>query len=53
MVVSEKKKHYEGVVEIFAHYTLSDLTLEMKLNVAGISLPTVVLMLTFVSQSHV
>lgn len=28
-------------------------TLEMKLNVAGIMLPTVVLMPTFVSQSHV
>lgn len=52
MVVSEKKnekKLYEGVVEIFAHYTLSDLTLETRLTVAGISLPTVVL--TFVSQS--
>lgn len=41
MVVSERKKLYEGVVEMFAHYTTSDLTLEMKLNVAGISLPTV------------
>lgn len=48
-----KKKLYEGVVEIVAHYSLRDLTLEMKLNVAGIMLPTVVLMLTFVSQSHV
>lgn len=36
-------------MEIFAHYTLSDLTLETRLTVAGISLPTVVL--TFVSQS--
>lgn len=52
----EKKKLYEGVVEIFAHYTCSDLTLEMKLSVAGIIQPTVVLMLTCVSQwclSHV
>lgn len=40
-------------MEIFAHYTLRDLSLEMKPNVAGIILPTVVLMLTFVSQSHV
>lgn len=41
----------EGVVEMFAHYTLCDLTLEIKLGVAGISLLTAVLMLTFVSQS--
>lgn len=47
----KKKKLYEGVVESFAHYNLSDLTLEMKLNVAGISLPPIVLMLTFVSWS--
>lgn len=53
MVAFEEKKNnlYEGVVESFAHYNLSDLTLEMKLNVAGISLPPIVLMLTFVSWS--
>lgn len=40
-------------MEILTHYTLTDLTLEMKLNVTGISLPTVVLMLMCVSQFHV
>lgn len=48
-----KEKFYEGVVEIIAHYSRSDLTSEMKLTVAGIRLPAVVLMMTFVSQSHI
>lgn len=53
-VVSEKRKNlHEEIVEHFAHCTLAHLALEMKLNVAGISLPAVVLMLTFVAQPHV
>lgn len=40
-------------MEIFGHYSLSDVTLEMKLTIAGIRLFKVALLLRIGSELHV